>query len=260
MRESPAAAESRGHFHCLPEKLLFCDDPTTAEDDLFNHAADGMAVARVWQAPHSLVIPASYRRHAQLDSARRAFADRGCPVFLRRSGGGLVPQGPGIINLSLAWPLRQSLGEAATPVYLHLCEILRDVLRAFGVDSHFQAVSGSFCDGRFNLACGADADARKIAGTAQCWRPLPADDGREGRRHIVLAHAVLLVAADLAQIHRWANGFEQLIGSDRQYDAGKTVTVAQISRPALTPDELCRRVGEALGDAVRRRTPPFLAL
>ncbi len=60
-------------------------------------------------------------------------------------------------------------------------------------------MSGSFCDGRYNLACGEGAEARKIVGTAQYWRPLAAGGG-----HVVLAHAVILIDADLSAAHQAA--------------------------------------------------------
>jgi lipoate-protein ligase A len=107
----------------------------------------------------------------------------GVAAPLRRRPG---PTGAGIINLSLAWPVTQPLGEAAEPIYLQLCGLLQRTLATFGVGSHYQAVTGSFCDGRYNLACGEGDHARKIVGTAQYWRPLAADQG-----HVVLAHAVI---------------------------------------------------------------------
>lgn len=257
MQKSSTAAERCGHFHWLHNKCLSCDDPTSAETDLLAHADAGEAVAKIWQAPRSLVIPRSYTRYPQLDRVRQQFADRGCPVFLRRSGGGLVPQGAGIINLSLAYPLRQSLSEAATPVYLHLCEILRDTLQSFGVPAHFQSVSGSFCDGRFNLACGEGDGARKIAGTAQYWQPLPPSDDAKPRRHRVLAHAVLLVAVDLPEVHQWANDFERQLGTGRVYDASKTIDMARMCQYAISPPDFCLRVAEALGRCVSQRAAPF---
>ena len=151
------------------------------------------------------------------------FAGQGWPVWQRRSGGGLVPQGPGIVNLSLAWPVYHSLGEAAEPIYLFLCGLLQRTLATFGVASHCRAVSGSFCDGRYNLACGEGEEVRKIAGTAQYWRPMA-----EGRGHVVLAHAVVLLDADLAAAHRAANDFEARLGSGREYRADKTVTLAEL--------------------------------
>ena len=198
-------------------------DPTLAEQPLFARARDGEAVAQLWQAPQGFVVPGSYRKFAELPAVSEQFAGRGWPVWQRRSGGGLVPQGPGIVNLSLAWPVYHSLGEAAEPIYLSLCALLQRTLATFGVASHFQAVNGSFCDGRYNLACGEGENARKIAGTAQYWRPMA-----EGRGHVVLAHAVVLLDADLAAAHRAANDFEARLGSGREYRADKTVTLAEL--------------------------------
>ncbi len=96
--------------------LQFCEDPTQAEQPLFAKASAGEAVAQLWQAPQGLVVPGSYRQFTDLPAVSAHFAARGWPVWLRRSGGGLVPQGPGIINLSLAWPVQQPLGEAAEPI------------------------------------------------------------------------------------------------------------------------------------------------
>ncbi|ESM71679.1 lipoate-protein ligase A [Klebsiella variicola] len=202
--------------------LQFCEDPTQAEQPLFAKACAGEAVAQLWQAPQGFVVPGSYRQFADLPAASAHFAARGWPVWLRRSGGGLVPQGPGIINLSLAWPVQQSLGEAAEPIYHSLCAVLQRTLARFGVASHARAVNGSFCDGRYNLACGEGEAARKIVGTAQYWRPLTA-----GRGHVVLAHAVILIDADLTAAHQAANAFEAQLGSERVYCADKTVTLAQ---------------------------------
>ncbi len=94
------------------------------------------------------------------------------------------------------------------------------------------------CDGRYNLACGEGAEARKIVGTAQYWRPLAAGGG-----HVVLAHAVILIDADLSAAHQAANAFEAQLGSERVYCADKTVTLAQ-----LLPGErhLLPRFSEAL--------------
>ncbi|SPK76204.1 conserved protein of unknown function (plasmid) [Cupriavidus taiwanensis] len=203
-------------------------DPLQKELALLELAGQGRHVAQVWEAPLSLVVPRTYLRHAALETARADFARQGCPVFLRMSGGGLVPQGPGILNLSLAYPVGQPPGALSDAVYLHLCAVIGGALRSLGIETHWQAVAGSFCDGRYNLAWGPPEAARKIAGTAQYWRRAPAAmQAADGQRHLVLAHAVLLVSADPEQINARANAFEAAIGSERRYDAGKVVSVHQ---------------------------------
>lgn len=208
-------------------------DPLQAELTLLDSAARGSAVAQLWEAPKSLAVPRSYLRYPQFESARSAFLRSGCPVWLRMSGGGLVPQGPGILNLSLTYSVAQQPSKMNDAVYLHLCEVIGSALRVIGVTTHHQAVDGSFCDGRFNLAWVVGSDARKIAGTAQYWRQQPAAmHTRGGRRHLVLANAVLLVSADADEANQRANAFEEAVGSRRQYEASKIVTVRHALRAA----------------------------
>ncbi|KXU85361.1 hypothetical protein CR51_40335 [Caballeronia megalochromosomata] len=239
----------------MPFQLLdptsLSGDPLDAEEALLARAAAGEAVAHVWEAPVSLVVPRSYQRYAALADAREAFAGRGCPVWLRLSGGGLVPQGPGILNVSLAYPVRAPMGTLSEPVYRHLCRILGDALNSLGVLTHWQAVEGSFCDGRFNLAWGPGDDARKVAGTAQYWRRV--SHGDDQPLYAVLAHAVLLVDADPIEINERANAFEAMIESGRRYEEMRIVTVAQaLAYECFSiPADLRERVRTALIDRVK---------
>lgn len=233
-------------------------DPLQAELALLDLAAQGDQVAQLWEAPVSLVVPRSYLRYERFEAARASFGRGGCPVWLRMSGGGLVPQGPGILNLSLAYSVDGPPGALSEAVYLHLCEVVGQALRTLDVDTHWQAVDGSFCDGRFNLAWGPPGQARKIAGTAQYWRRAPAAaQAPDGQRHLVLAHAVLLVSADPVAITRRANDFEAEAGTGRHYDADKVVSVQQamgIANPEGT--RLMERVVEALRTSVAATPPP----
>ncbi len=240
-------------------------DPVAADLELLQRlgtdAQRALPVARMGTFPSCLVVPRSYQRHAALDAARERFAARGCPVYLRPSGGGLVPQGAGILNLSLAYVVRGLPGEWAEAIYRHLCELLREPLARLGVQTHWQAVAGSFCDGRFNLACTHEGRPRKIAGTAQYWRPLHAAPGTPAaaRPHAVLAHAVLLVDTDLAAAHVRANAFEQALGSGLRYDPGSTMNVAQamgLPQQAGADAGPMQHLQHLLGEAVRRARPP----
>ena len=258
---------ARPTIHPMPFELLdpasLPGDPLDAEEALLARASAGDAVAHLWSAPVSLIVPRSYQRYAPLADARATFAQRGCPVWLRLSGGGLVPQGPGILNLSLAYPVRATMGALAEPVYLHLCGILADALNTLGVLTHHQAVEGSFCDGRFNLAWGPGGDARKIAGTAQYWRRAPrtsalSSGDRDTPRYAVHAHAVLLVNADPIEINDRANAFEAMIGSGRRYEEMKVVTVAQALAYECfdMPADLFDRVRGAIAARVARAALP----
>ncbi len=106
-------------------------------------------------APASLIVPRSYKkkRYAPFADARAKFAC-GLSFMAASVGRGLVPQGPGILNLSLAYPVNATMGAHAESVYLHLCQLIADALKSLGVLAHWQVVEVSFCDGRFNLAWG----------------------------------------------------------------------------------------------------------
>jgi len=231
-------------------------DPLQGELALLEHAISTGPVAQLWEAPLSLVIPRSYLRQPGIEEARAQFAAQGCPVWLRMSGGGLVPQGPGILNVSLAYAVPRGVATWMEPVYLHLCEVIAQGLREVGVETHWQAVEGSFCDGRFNLARGPGDSARKIAGTAQYWRRAPsAVQTPDGQRHLVLAHAILLVDADPVEINARANAFEAAIHSGRHYDPAKVVSV----REASGIDDatgLTETVKTAIRNAIARSTAP----
>ena len=210
-------------------------------------ALAGRARGVWWSAPPGLVAPLSYRRHAALATACADFDARGWPVRLRRSGGGVVPQGPGIAHLSLAYPVAGAPAEHMEAAYRHLCGVLGAALARLGIAAHAAEVAGSFCDGRWNLAVARGGAARKIAGTAQYWK-------RAGDRHAVLAHALLMVDADTDALTDRANHFETALASGRSYAPDAVTSVAREWRQthaADAPADLPGRMAEAVAAALR---------
>lgn len=206
-------------FSCLETRIEHEDQPI-CELEWLEDVKLGRSRAVLWEANQGFVAPLSYRRHACFDEVCSEFAGRGWPVRVRRSGGGLVPQGPGMLNLSLTYPVAGTPGLRADGVYEHLCDLLTRALAQIGITAYPATVTGSFCDGRFNLAVATACGLRKIAGTAQYWR-------RCGKQQAVLAHALLLVAADTDILTRRCNEFELALGSGRQYDPEALTNVAQ---------------------------------
>jgi len=211
------------------------------EVDWLQSALDGEARAVLWHGVQGLVVPASYRRFPNLDAVRERFVRDGWPVRVRRSGGRPVPQGPGILNLSLTRPLGGSAGVAFGAVYDDLCVTLAAALARLGVATRQAEVPGSFCDGRHNLAVGA----RKIAGTAQYWI-------RRGGRQAVLAHALLLVDVDTEVITARLNELETTLGSGRRYLAGAVTTLAR-ELPSTGAEEIFDLVRRHLADVLAQR-------
>lgn len=166
-------------------------------------AAHGRPVAHLWQAPQGWVVPATYThlpRWGQVSLEGE--------LQVRASGGGLVPQGPGIWNLSLIWVGGPSGVANSTAIYQALCDRLSQAFETLGLEAVAGAVEGSFCDGRFNLAI----SGRKVVGTAQAWRRLAGQT-------VGLAHAVIVVDADPNDLADRANEVELALGHERRYRA-----------------------------------------
>jgi len=174
-------------------------------------AAQGRAAAHLWCAPPGFVVP---RRYTLLPGWPGGVQGAG-EVQVRASGGGLVPQGPGVWNLSLAWPAPGAMPVDTTGIYRALCDQLAAAFARLGIAATPQPVTGSFCDGRFNLA----ARGRKLVGTAQAWRRL-------GGHPVVLAHAVVVVDADPAALTARANDFEGALGTATRYRVDALTSVA----------------------------------
>jgi lipoate-protein ligase A len=227
---------------------LLGPDTTVADarqdERLIDIAAGGTPAACIWQSTQSLVVPRTYAQQAGFDDACRRYADLGWPVSVRQSGGGIVPQGPGILNLSLARGVTGKPLDHSTEAYTLICRVISDALHELDIHCHPQAVEGSFCDGRFNLAVGEGAQARKIAGTAQVWRRRPMADGTT--QQVGLVHALMLVHTDVAAATAMANGFEEAIGSRRRYSEQKAVSAHTLYRGTLPLQELLRSVERAL--------------
>lgn len=181
-------------------------------------AASGQPSAWLWQAPLGLVVPRRYTSLPGWPAARRQVDGE---LQVRRSGGGVVPQGPGLWNLSLLWPAPTAepqaadVADAADAVYRELCARLRQALARLGVQAHTGAVDGSFCDGRYNLAVAG----RKLVGTAQAWRRLQGQP-------VVLAHAVIVVDAEVQALCARANALEAALGSAQRYRPQALTSVA----------------------------------
>jgi len=227
-------------FVCVHERPLA--DGIAREAEWMAAAAHGeRAVAHLWQGVPGWVVP---RRTTVLPAWSSVQARHGSALQVRGSGGGLVPQGPGLWNLSLAWPAGDATPADMHPIYVGLCDALAAAFARLGVVATPQAVQGSFCDGRWNLA----VHGRKLVGTAQAWR-------RFGARQVVLAHALIIVGADPAALTDSANRIEAELGQDRPYRADALTSLAR-EAPGIA--NLETRTLQLLAERFARVVPPRL--
>lgn len=225
---------------------------TRFDESLMQHAAINGPVACIWQTAQGLVVPRTYLRAASFENTCTDFAAQGWPITVRHSGGGVVPQGPGILNVSMAYTVEGPPLDHSDAAYLRLCEIMQHAISEFGIDAHPRAVLGSFCDGRFNLASGEGHNRQKIAGTAQLWRRQPKPDGE--RVQVVLVHGLLLVATDIHAVTERANALENALGNSRRYltERARSLHTLMDQSPADTV-EFVHEVINALRGAITRQ-------
>jgi lipoate-protein ligase A len=225
-------------FVCVHRRPLA--DGIAREAEWLAQATHGRrAVAHLWQGMPGWVVP---RRTTALPAWADVAARHGAALQVRRSGGGLVPQGPGIWNLSLAWPAGDATPADMHAIYAALCDSLATAFARLGVVASPQAVQGSFCDGRWNLA----VNGRKLVGTAQAWR-------RFGAIQVVLAHALVIVDADPASLTDRANRLEAELGQGTPYRADALTSLA---REAPDTVDLEARTLEVLAEQFARVVPP----
>lgn len=225
-------------FVCVHERPL-ADGIACEAGWMADAAQRDRALAHLWQGAPGWVVP---RRITTLPGWAEAAARHGGALQVRASGGGLVPQGPGIWNLSLAWPAGAAAPADMHAIYAAFCDALAAAFARLGVIATAQAVQGSFCDGRWNLA----VHGRKLVGTAQAWKRLAG-------RQVVLAHALVIVGADPAVLTDSANALEAELGQGRPYRADALTSLA---REAPTIPDLEARTLQVLAEQFARVVPP----
>ena len=137
----------------------------------------------VWQAgDKSLTLPERFSRTTEFETTSAVSLSSGWPVFTRRTGGGITPQGPGVLNFAVTFKVPPRDAKSVAASYAAICDPLIEAFSNFSLAASTGAVSGSFCDGDYNL----EIEGRKIVGTAQRWRG-----------DSVLCHALVLIDIDL---------------------------------------------------------------
>lgn len=169
--------------------------------------------------PRCLVATLRESRMPGFEAARKTLAAQGWPVVVRCSGGTCVPQGAGVLNLAILHP--KVKGWLLEDGYRLLCDLLLELLAAYGLDATTGEVPGSFCDGRYNL----QVAGKKLAGTAQRWA------GGSKDCAAVLAHACLLVDLDLGEATEQINRLYNLCDNPQQFSAQACISLRECLGP-----------------------------
>lgn len=191
------------------------------ELDLLDAVAEGRAPATfaLWSTRESLIVPRPMSKLQSFAMASSELAERGWPVFVRETGGDLFPQSPGILNLTLCFPLNGALERSIDRCYSRLCEPIVEALRSIGITASYGPVRESLCDGAYNIVVGG----RKIAGTAQRWRR---SRNVESGKFAALAHAGIFCDVDFAELCKVSNTFSAACGLERRVVDRQHVSIA----------------------------------
>lgn len=183
------------------------------------------SAGRFWRpADRAVVVPRRLTRQPGFGAASEALDSLGYPIVVRESGGDIVPQVPGMLNIAIGYvvpdPSRQRFGIEAA--YSVLCEPVVEWLRDqdWVVDVGTGPVDASICDGRFNVV----VNGRKLAGTAQRWC-------RKGSgRWVVFAHAMLFMDVELDALVDVVNTFYRICGIGRHCRTASHTTFQRLER------------------------------
>ena len=184
-------------------------------------AGEAPATIRIWQTPQCIAVPRHFSLHDRFDDAALTLADRGWPITLRSSGGSAMPQGPGVLNVSMVFPHDRPMSIEAG--FQMLTDPLCGFFESLGLPASAGSVPGSFCDGRYNLV----VDQRKIAGTAQ-----------RRKKRALLAHAALQIDLDLEAICNSINYLNEKIDRVERCQPDAATTVAMVLGQAMSAAEI----------------------
>jgi lipoate-protein ligase A len=217
-----------------------------AEEELLDRVRDGEpATCRIWQAGCGIVVPRHLTDLPSFAEAAARMERRGWPVLPRLSGGTPVPQMPGVLNLSLVYPV-PSNAWSLEAAYRHLLAPLRLATLGFGLETEVGEVNGSLCAGRFDLAIGG----RKFVGTAQRRRA----GGRPGRA-VILAHATVWIVPDLDLACAAVGDFLTGLGRPIEFRRETTTSLATAMGPSRSAEHLIGEFTDLLSRSIGGDAP-----
>ncbi len=173
----------------------------------------------LWETDQCLVAPRAHENKVSFRVASNMSAQEDWPVFHRNTGGDVTPQGPGIVNLSIAYAAAKDIRPSIADSYRQLCEPIFWALGRFNIESECGSVAGAFCDGAYNITIAH----RKFAGTAQSWRRTKWDKNRCA----VFSHALLLVNPSLDDSTDAINRYYERSGISRRVRRDAHITLSE---------------------------------
>jgi len=173
----------------------------------------GVQSLSIWSSGRGLCVPASYRSAHHFVDACAVMERRHWPVAVRSTGGGCVPQGPGIVNLTwMPGPADSHTG--IFELYDRFAATLIRGMGAIGIRATRHSPGGAWCQGRHDIC----SNGRKIAGISQ--------RRTTGAQSLALIHAAILIDCDLDLCFSEMELFLRTAGCAEQPLRGAATTMA----------------------------------
>ncbi|WP_022951786.1 lipoate--protein ligase family protein [Leucothrix mucor] len=207
-------------------------DALVREKQLFERVIyDGLDHASfMWSANQCLVVPLKFSHHPAFEDASKASAAAGWPVHVRQTGGGVTPQGPGIINVSLALANSSNTRLSIANGYQLLCQPMITEFKQLGISAYCASVPEAFCDGDYNIV----VDGKKMVGTAQRHSRTKG----EVTHQAVFAHALILYETDFQEVTKQVNRLYSLMGLKQRFESSAHCSLASVyPRPDVLPSK-----------------------
>lgn len=214
---------------CFPP-VLNIEEAFDQESRLFEKVLKQKRYAgfMIWKTFPSIVVPSRFTSICQYEFASESMAREGWRVVERNTGGDVVPQTPGVMNLTTSFlmPKEYTGADRMDYAYELLTRPIVKALKKLGLkDVEIGSVPGAFCDGRYNVTIAG----RKVAGTAQRWRWCEKDGEK---RAVVLAHAALIADGNIELMVEAVNRFCSFCGIDKSFEPDSHTSVLGSLGPA----------------------------
>jgi lipoate-protein ligase A len=229
-------SEDRGPF-VVDQRSSPCGaaEQLSVEQEIFDSLPKVSQRLRIWQPLPALIATTAEARLPTFAAAVARAEDRGLPVHVRRSGGGAVCLGPGMLVVT---HLYTSLQNDIDGSYREFARSLMRAISTLGVSLVDAHVSRAYCDGRFDLAW----RGLKVGGVAQRRRMLA------GMTRVWI-HAVLAVERESLRYPEAVAEFYADVGSSRVADPRSTTSLSECLPPRASAADLLLRCGAAIAGA-----------
>jgi len=173
----------------------------------------GVQSLSIWSSGPGLCVPTSYRSAHHFVDACAVMERRHWPVAVRSTGGGCVPQGPGIVNLTWMPSPADSI-TGIVELYDRFAATLIRGMGEIGIQATRHSPGGAWCQGRHDICI----NGRKVAGISQ-RRAI-------GAQRLPLIHAAILIDCDLDLCFSEMELFLRTAGFAEQPLRGAATTMA----------------------------------